>query len=373
MGPERNTQPPSDNNLINGKGNFDCSTTAANDTSKCTNNAGLSKFKFTAGKTHRLRLINAGSEGIQRFSIDGHTMTVIANDFVEIRPYNTTVVTLGIGQRSDVLVTANAATASNSAFWMRSNISTACNRSNQPNALAAIYYGTADTTKQPASTAWNVPDPATCANDDLALTVPYYPMAAATPSTTQTMVIDFYVNSTGSFLWRLDGTSFRGNYNDPILLQANKGNFTFPAEYNVKNIGANTTARFIINNPGPASHPMHLHGHNMQILSEGLGNWDGTTIVNAANPQRRDVQMVRAGGHFVFQFQLDNPGVWPFHCHIAWHVSGGLYANILERPADIQKQGQVPMVLQQTCDAWMAWTNRNVVDQIDSGLKLVKE
>jgi hypothetical protein len=29
-------------------------------------------------------LINAGSEGIQRFSIDGHNMTVIANDFVPI-------------------------------------------------------------------------------------------------------------------------------------------------------------------------------------------------------------------------------------------------------------------------------------------------
>lgn len=84
MGPEKNTQPPSDNNLINGKGNFDCSTVSPGDNSKCTKNAGLSKFKFTAGKTHRLRLINAGSEGIQRFSIDGHTMTVIANDYVEI-------------------------------------------------------------------------------------------------------------------------------------------------------------------------------------------------------------------------------------------------------------------------------------------------
>lgn len=84
MGPGGNPQPSSDNNLINGKMNFDCTTVADGDTAKCTNNAGVSKFQFTAGKTHRLRLINAGSEGIQRFSIDGHTMTVIANDFVEI-------------------------------------------------------------------------------------------------------------------------------------------------------------------------------------------------------------------------------------------------------------------------------------------------
>lgn len=74
--------PVSDNNLINGKMDFDCSTVASGDNTPCTNNAGVSKFKFTTGKTHRLRLINAGAEGLQRFSIDGHNLTVIANDFV---------------------------------------------------------------------------------------------------------------------------------------------------------------------------------------------------------------------------------------------------------------------------------------------------
>jgi FtsP/CotA-like multicopper oxidase with cupredoxin domain len=251
---------------------------------------------------------------------------------------------------------------------MRSNISTSCTNAHQPNAMAAIFYDKADTTKAPTSAAWDIPDPATCANDDLSLSVPYFSMNTATPSATQTMVIDFYVNSTGSFLWRLDGQSFRGNYNNPILLLAAKGNFSYPAEWNVKNIGSNTTMRFVINNPSPASHPMHIHGHNMQIISEGPGNWDGSSVTNINNPQRRDVQLVRAGGHFVFQIQLDNPGVWPLHCHIAWHVSGGLYANILERPDDIKNELQVPLILQQTCTDWIAYTNRNVVDQIDSGL-----
>ena len=151
----------SDNNLINGKMNFNCSTVAAGDTATCTNNAGVSKFKFTTGKTHRLRLINTGSEGVQRFSIDGHNMTVIANDFVEVQPYTTKVVTLGIGQRTDVLVTANAGN-SKSAYWIRSNI-TSCSLANQPYAVAALYYDQADTSKAPTSSAWNVPDPATCA------------------------------------------------------------------------------------------------------------------------------------------------------------------------------------------------------------------
>ncbi|KAL2016586.1 hypothetical protein VTK56DRAFT_3287 [Thermocarpiscus australiensis] len=97
----------SDNNLINGKMNFDCSTVAPGDKTPCTNSAGISKFRFQTGKTHRLRLINSGANGIQHFSIDGHTLTVIEEDFVPVKPYNTTVVKLGFGQRTDVLVTAN--------------------------------------------------------------------------------------------------------------------------------------------------------------------------------------------------------------------------------------------------------------------------
>lgn len=60
-----NPKPASDNNLINGKNNFDCSTTAAGDTTSCTKDAGLARFKFITGMAHRLRLINAGSKGIQ--------------------------------------------------------------------------------------------------------------------------------------------------------------------------------------------------------------------------------------------------------------------------------------------------------------------
>lgn len=79
---------------------------------------------------------------------------------------------------------------------------------------------------------------------------------------------------------------------------------------------------------------MHLHGHNFWVLAEGVGKWDGTTIVNKGNPQRRDPQILQPGtkdgpAYIVIEFQKDNPGVWPFHCHVAWHVSSGLYINIM--------------------------------------------
>ena len=74
--------PTSDNNLINGKGEFNCN---SSDPTPCVSNAGMAKFSFTAGKRHLLRLVNTGADGTQQFSIDGHVMTVIANDFVPVK------------------------------------------------------------------------------------------------------------------------------------------------------------------------------------------------------------------------------------------------------------------------------------------------
>ena len=150
--------PKSDNNLINGKMNYNCS--LVTDGTPCQDNAGLSTFRFTPGKKHRLRLINAGAEALQYFSIDGHTLTVITNDFVPIQPYQTEIVTLGIGQRTDVIVEANGNVKES--YWMRSTIAS-CSFTYQPDALAIVYYPQANQNSQPTSTAWNNTK-TTCAN-----------------------------------------------------------------------------------------------------------------------------------------------------------------------------------------------------------------
>lgn len=93
---------------------------------------------------------------------------------------------------------------------------------------------------------------------------------------------------------------------------------------------------------------MHLHGHNFFVLAEGQGTWDGK-ITNYPATQRRDVQIIQQSKDFttpsylVIQYDTDNPGVWPFHCHIAWHVSAGLYINAMEHPDKI-KQKVIPQV-----------------------------
>ncbi|KIY01810.1 uncharacterized protein Z520_01948 [Fonsecaea multimorphosa CBS 102226] len=357
--------PTSVNNLINGKGIFNCS--LVTDNSTCVSNAGYSKFQITSGQSYRLRLINGGAEGLQRFSIDNHVLTVIAYDFVQIVPYTTDVVTLGIGQRADVILHANG--TADSMYWMRSTISTECSLPDQPYGLAMVYYQDANTTATPTSSGWTVND-TVCGNDPLSETVPYASITPPAVNTTVDIALNFEINSTGHFLWTMDGSSFRTDYNDPILMLANGGNDSYPydPEWNVYDFGSNSSFVIVLNNETPLMHPMHIHGHNMFVLNEGTGSWDGT-VVNPSNPTRRDVQMVQPDGYIAIQIIADNPGVWPFHCHIAWHVSGGLYVNILEQPNLIASSIEIPSSVNDLCTSWSAYTSEGPVDQIDSGLR----
>lgn len=115
---------------------------------------------------------------------------------------------------------------------------------------------------------------------------------------------------------------------------------------------------------------MHLHGHDFNVISEGVGRWDGTNYVRPENPMRRDTVMLPRGGYVVIDVIMDNPGVWPLHCHIAWHVSEGLYVNIMDQPHKF-KSRNIPQEIAKTCTPWNRWAKTNVVEQIDSGLKFL--
>lgn len=57
-------------------------------------------------KRYLLRLINVSFESIFVFAIDNHLLTVVSTDFVSIQPYVTKTVTIGIGQRYNVIINA---------------------------------------------------------------------------------------------------------------------------------------------------------------------------------------------------------------------------------------------------------------------------
>ena len=187
------------------------------------------------------------------------------------------------------------------------------------------------------------------------------------PAKVINMDVNFQINATGHLLWTINSQTFRGDYNSPLLLLAKAGNTSYPPVRNVFDVGTSSSVRVILHNSTPTSHPWHFHGHEVSILAAGDGVWDGA-ITNPSNPARRDVQLLPAGGHLVLQWNSDNAGVWPFHCHISWHLSGGLYANILENAAAIRSNLVIPSTSYQVCRDWAAFTGSNIPDQIDSGL-----
>jgi hypothetical protein len=42
----------------------------------------------------------------------------------------------------------------------------------------------------------------------------------------------------------------------------------------------------------------------------------------------RDTIQIPRRGYAVLRFQADNPGMWFFHCHILWHLAGGMAMTI---------------------------------------------
>ena len=254
--------PWSDNNLINGKNNYNCS--MATDNATCVSNAGLAHFEFKPGKTHRLRLVNVAASAFLHFSIDGHKMRVIAHDFEPVVPYEADFITLGAAQRTDILVTADA--LANESYWIRSTITKNCSVTHTPQAFAVLSYEGNYQVQEPTtnlSIAAAAADEKTfvCRNDDLNRTVPYFVKPVAEPDVVETIEVDLFTNATGHHLWIMNNRTQRTNYNQPLLLEAAQGNTSFPDDWNVYNFGTNRTIRIVLNTVYQSAHPMHLHGH----------------------------------------------------------------------------------------------------------------
>jgi FtsP/CotA-like multicopper oxidase with cupredoxin domain len=72
-------------------------------------------------------------------------------------------------------------------------------------------------------------------------------------------------------------------------------------------------------NQTPMPHPMHLHGHEFQVVEI-----DGERFSGAV----RDTILVTPGRRVVVAFDANNPGWWALHCHLLYHLEAGMFTTI---------------------------------------------
>ncbi|KAK6074337.1 multicopper oxidase [Seiridium cupressi] len=341
--------PPAQNGLINGTNVY---------------NDGGSRFQtsVTAGSSYRLHLVNAAMDTMFRFSIDNHTLTVISSDLVPIEPYETTSVNVGIGQRYDVIVTANQDAGN---YWLRAVPQTTCSATNENtlNIKGIFNYDTVD-----------IADPTTITSitddncDDEATLVPFVALNVDDAGVED--VFDVGIDtSTGLFRWTINNNPFLSDWGEPTLQQVVEGSTTFTDDQQVVHLNeSNQWVYFIIESQVGLHHPIHLHGHDFYVLAQEAGaTWADGNALNTVNPPRRDVAMLPASGYLVLAYQADNPGVWLMHCHIGWHTSEGFALQLIERQSEIAATVDEDS-LNQTCANWNTFQDGNDIVQEDSGI-----
>ncbi|KAK5108026.1 hypothetical protein LTR62_008861 [Meristemomyces frigidus] len=351
----QNALPPeADNALINGT---------------MTSNSGgkYALTPLTPGKKHRVRLMNTAVDNHFVVSLDGHQMEVIAADFVPIEPFNVSTLFIGIGQRYDVIISADQ---SPGAYWFRADIqdTAGCGSNFNNGNIRSIFAYTGHETETPISTAHSYTQ--TC-SDQTGL-VPYWNSYVPTGKTgtftelTTSQLQQSENDGSITVYWQINGSALSVEWDKPTLEYVRTSNTNYPANANLIQLPtANMWTYWVIQevagNPYNVAvpHPIHLHGHDFYVLGTGTNTWTAAAAssLNYNNPTRRDVAMLPTNGWLALAFQTDNPGAWLMHCHIAWHADEGLAVQFLESPSLISSVGGIPSNFDSQCSAWEGYYN----------------
>ncbi|MBD0693838.1 multicopper oxidase family protein [Streptomyces sp. CBMA123] len=230
---------------------------------------------FTAkpGDRIRIRLINAGGDTAYRVALGGHELTVTHTDGFPVEPATTQALLLGMGERYDVLVTAQ-----DGVFPL-----TALAEGKNAGALAVLRTGggaAPDASTRPAELDGRLLTAARL-KADRSVRLP-----ARAPD--RTVLLEL----TGGMAkadWAFNGRKYDPAQRHPVA-----------AGERVRLEFRNTTAMW---------HPVHLHGHTFALGADG---------------PRKDTAVVLPGTTLTVDFDADNPGLWMVHCHNVYHSETGM-------------------------------------------------
>ncbi|KAH8994229.1 multicopper oxidase 2A [Lactarius akahatsu] len=333
-------EPVPDGGTINGFGQYFASGT------------GGSYFDFTIerSKTYRLRLVNTGSFASIRFSVDNHPLTLIEADGTLLAPSQVSGVTVAVAQRYSVLLHANQTSSANGTYWMRATVQSDMFTYDQPgqnlDIRGVIRYDGAKT-GLPGDAASVDPGPGVSGLSDADGTTALTPLIASpAPDATRAVQMSFSFQSTpdGRFLGFMNSTSWEPLSGTSTLLAVHQD----PTGFAPVGVGIGAGDQLLVtedsiqvldvrvDNLDDGDHPFHLHGHRPWIMGIGPGRYTGQAL-NATSPLRRDTILIPAYNWVVLRFVTDNPGLWAFHCHLAWHMAAGLLMQFNSLPSALAK------------------------------------
>lgn len=110
-------------------------------------------------------------------------------------------------------------------------------------------------------------------------------------------------------------------------------------------IKGNEVTRITFNNLTMMHHPMHLHGHFFRVINK---NGDYSPLKHTVNvPPMQKVTI---------EFNGKEAGDWFFHCHILYHLMGGM-ARIVsyDTPRDPRMKGYPVQNLLDETNKWYSW------------------
>ncbi|WPH02237.1 putative multicopper oxidase, type 1 [Acrodontium crateriforme] len=367
-----NAEPVPQGGLINGRGSANCDDYPERKCDK--NHSGLSAMNLTPSENHRIRIINVGAFAEFQVQIDEHQLAVTEVDGTDVNPISYHRINITPAQRYSVIVKTNITSADS--FWLRARMLKGCftdsPKTLQTDVMSVVYYskGESQSGKEPTSKDWENTIPLECRDLNTTELTPVEVIQAPAQADAffylrTNFEIGAYRLSRGFF----NSSTWRPNAKSPTLLRAVDGLSTSNASFSPPKVSISGTPDAFVNNAAfdlsrelviqtshnktidillsnfdDGNHPLHLHGYKFFILAQGHGYpprkspLQGMTQENLqplfqdldlTNPLRRDTASVEAFGWILLRFVADNPGMWAFHCHVAWHVEAGFMMQFL--------------------------------------------
>lgn len=308
------------------------------------------EFIFTPGERVRLRIINGAAQTFFNLRIPGLAMTVIAADGQNVKPVEVDEFQIGTAETYDVIVKPRAEAYTIVAESMDRSGMALATLASRPGARAAIppprtpplldmgdmgmnhgdggHGGLSgghsmegmkmrDTLLLPPDVKVGpgidmvsmapvdkMGDPGLGLRDIQHRVLNYRMLSALEPNVDArepSRLLELHLTGNMErYMWSFDGEMYSAVSDKPIR-------FAWNERVRVK----------LVNNTMMA-HPIHLHGMFFELVNGQ----------NAAYQPRKNVVIVQPGASAQFDLTANEPGDWAFHCHLLYHMHGGMMQTV---------------------------------------------